>query len=142
MNRSLALLMCSVSLLCACAHETSAPTPKKISDALKLQTGASGRACVRISDIRGYAHNSGVVSIDGGRNYYLATTIMRCHNLDTATAVAFDGPGGEVCGGGASRIKAAGSECVVSNVFEFDNRSAAFAALESANAVLETVAAE
>lgn len=142
MNRSFLLLLCSVGLLSACAQHSSVSTPKKISDALKLQTGASGRACVRISDIRGYAYNNGVVSIDGGRRYYLATTIMRCHNLDTVTAVAFDGPGGEICGGGASRIKAADSECVVSGVFEFDNRSAAFSALESAKAMLEPVAAE
>lgn len=118
--------------LVGCSTGATKMDSLKIADVLSEQTGQKGRSCVRISDIKGYGFDTNVVNIDGRRNYYVATTVMRCHAADMAMAAVFDGPQGEVCGGGSSRIIAGGDECVIGRLFEFDNREQAMAAVAKA----------
>lgn len=110
-------------------------SPPKLSDILTEQSGQNGRACVRVSDIKGYGYSKGVLTIDGRRDYFLATTVMRCHSLDMAVGVAFDGPQNEICGGGNSYIQSKGGRCIISKIFEYDNRKAAFSALDEAKKI-------
>jgi len=133
-------------VLVACGGNTKSTSVAKMSDILKEQTGQSGRTCMRRSDIQGYGFHENVVAIDGRRKYYLATTVQRCHGMETSMAVVFDGPQGEFCGGGASKITNRDRSCTVSNLFEFDSREMAMEALgkakDSAAKRLEAAASE
>lgn len=104
----------------------------KIEDILRENTGQNGRACVRISDIDSYGFDGRTFTINARRKYYLGTTLMRCHNADMAARAVFDGPAGDFCGGGSSRIVVRNARCSVGTLFEFENREAAFAAKDAA----------
>ncbi|MDQ2075199.1 DUF6491 family protein [Marinimicrobium sp. ABcell2] len=104
-----------------------------MSNALLETTGQNGRACVRSTDIRGYGvlkHD--VMSIDGRRNYYLATMLPGCQAMGTTPRAGFESDFGEVCGGGRGTVHIGGEECTIRHLFRFDNRQEAFAAHEQA----------
>ena len=97
-------------------------------DAMLLETtGQNGRACVRSNDIDGYGvlkHN--LVSIDGGRKYYLATLLPGCQSMETSMSALFAGGYGEVCGGGGDKIVTREDNCHIHHMYEFESREDAF----------------
>jgi hypothetical protein len=123
-----------LALLCTgligCSNQQSkAP---HISTMLIEETGQNGRACVRSSRIRGYGilkHD--VISIDGHRDYFLATVRPGCLSLSTSIQAAFSGDFGEVCGGINDKIISGGDSCTIRHIFKFDDRKQAFAVYES-----------
>ncbi len=106
---------------------------RKIGNMLSEHTGQNGRACVRLGDVRSYGVlKDGVVSIDGGRRYYLATFLPGCGDLQTSARALFDGKFGEICGMAMDKVEAGGDTCVINKMFEFENRQQAFAAYDMA----------
>lgn len=131
-SRFLGAAACAV-VLSACAS-TGREVPR-LSAMLADETGQNGRACVRLSEIQGYGVlDDNVLSIDATRNYYLATVLPGCNDLQTSARTLFSGKFGEVCGGGKDRIATGGDSCSIRQMFEFENREQAFAAF---NAVRE-----
>lgn len=119
------------ALLTGCG--TFSSSSPQFHQVLRDTAGQNGRACVRQSDIRGYGVlERDVVSIDGRRNYYLATLQPGCNALSTSPRALFEGRFSEVCGGGRSRLKVGGDTCTFRQIFEFDNRDAAFEAHQQA----------
>ncbi|TVZ41473.1 hypothetical protein P886_0819 [Alteromonadaceae bacterium 2753L.S.0a.02] len=131
-------LMVSSVLLTACATTSDTSGLPTLTDALGEQTGQNGRACVLKSDIKSFGYKDKVLTINARGGYFIATTVMRCHNLDTASLAVFDGPHNEVCGGGSSSV----GDCPIAKIFEFANRSTAFEALETAKAMVTEAAGE
>lgn len=112
-----------------CANQNSIPT---VGSMLGESTGQNGRACVRVNDIRGWgALDNGLISIDGAREYYLATLMPGCHDLHTSIAAMFQGSYSEVCGGGMDGIKVNGDNCQIRQMYEFKDREEAFDLLEN-----------
>ena len=99
-----------------------------ISDTLREATSQNGRACVRTSDIRGYGVQDDVVNIDADSDYYIVTVHPGCLDLQTSMAVMFSGGFSEICGGRIDKIITQDNECSINQIFEFDNRDAAFEA--------------
>lgn len=111
---------------------TSNPSLPRFDTMLQESTGQNGRACVRKSDIDGYGvlkHD--IVSIDGGRKYYLATLMPGCMDIQTSMAALFAGRFIEVCGGSNDRIVTREESCQIRQMFEFESREAAFEVYES-----------
>ncbi|WP_052691920.1 DUF6491 family protein [Teredinibacter purpureus] len=123
--------------LLACTTAGDAVTLPKMADLLAQETGQNGRACVRVSDIDGYGFQHDIVTVDAGRDYYLMTTLTRCHAMAMAVAVVFKGPQNEVCGGGTSSITSTDGRCTISKIFEFDDKDAAFSALKKAQSLID-----
>ena len=119
--------MVFVTLLTACAS-TGSGKPK-MGAMLGETTGQNGRACIRQGDIRGYGVLKGdVISIDGFRNYYLATVLPGCNDLQTSVGAMFSGGFGEVCGGGMDAIATSGGDhCTINKIYKFENRDQAMA---------------
>lgn len=100
---------------------------------LQETTGQNGRACIRHSDIRGYGVlDQDVISIDGRREYYLATVMPGCHSLGTSPRALFEERFSEVCGGGRDKVYIQDDHCTIRQIFEFEDREAAFAAHQKA----------
>lgn len=116
--------------LAACSTSTTNPQIK-IDNILQEQTGQDGRACIRTTNIRGYAVENDLIKIRTSRKYYVATTLYRCHDLDLAPAVAFDDRFGEACAGTAYIVSRDG-RCPIKHVYEFKDREEAFAAIDLA----------
>lgn len=128
------LLMFSASLLTlsACANMGDGQVPS-MSQLLMDATGQKGRACVRKGDIQGYGVlDNNWVSIDGMRDYYLASVLPGCQSLSTSPRALFESRFYEVCGGGSGRLHTDGESCTIQHIFEFDNREEAFAAWRAA----------
>jgi len=99
---------------------------------LREATGQNGRACVRLADIRSYGvlkHD--VVSINAFNGYYLATVLPGCLDLQSSIGALFRGSFGEVCGGAMNRIVTDDDQCLINQVFEFEDRDEAFAIFDS-----------
>lgn len=98
-------------------------------DSMLLEaSGQNGRACVRSHDIDGYGTlKHRVISIDGGRKYYLATLMPGCNTVETSMAALFAGGFGEICGGGRDKIVTRDDHCQIKHMFEFESREDAFA---------------
>lgn len=112
--------------LAACAS-TGRDVPR-LGTMLSDGTGQNGRACIRLGDIQGYGVlKDDIVSIDGVRNYYLATVLPGCNDLPTSIGILFSGDFGEICGQTMDRIVTGGDQCVINQVFEFEDREEAFA---------------
>ncbi len=113
---------------------TSTPIPNY--DALlQAQTKQNGRACIRESDINGYgvlADDVISVSVSKRNQYFLVSTLYRCHSLSISPAIVFSGSFSEFCGGGHDKILTVNEACPVQNIFEFSSREAAFDAFEKA----------
>jgi hypothetical protein len=103
---------------------------------LKETTGQNGRACIQLDDIQSYGVlEGGVISIDSmDGNYYLATVLPGCVDLQTSARALFSGDFGEVCGQTADSIVTGGDRCSINHIFEFDNRKEAF---DTYNQILE-----
>lgn len=113
------------ALLASCATGREVPS---MSEMLRESTGQNGRACVRLSDIRGYGVlENNVVSIDGRTEYYLATVLPGCTDLQTSVRTLFRGDFGELCGQTMDSLSTRGDTCTINQMFEFDNREEAFA---------------
>lgn len=128
MTRAMAVVIAVLSTgLAACATtENKVPPFNKV---LAETIEQNGRACVRQNDIRGYGVlDYEVISIDGRRNYYLATVLPGCNALETSPAALFEGRFSEVCGGGMHKVYAGGDHCTIRQMFKFENREAAFEA--------------
>lgn len=119
--------------LSACAS-TSGDVPP-VTEMLRESTSQNGRACVRQNRIRGYGIlKNDVVSIDAMQNYYLATVLPGCTDLQTSMGALFSGGFGEVCGRSSDKLVTQENRCVINQMFEFENRDEAFATY---NAILE-----
>lgn len=130
------LITLSLALL-SCAANQNVPNYNEL---LGDVTGQNGRACVRTSDIDGYGVLSGdVISIDGGFNYYLATVLPGCMDLNTSIAAMFSSDFGEVCGQSMDRMYTGGDQCTINRMYEFENRGEAFAAYNQAKARREEI---
>lgn len=142
MTRAMAVLIAVLSTgLTACATTDGDVPP--FNEVLAETIGQNGRACVRHSDIRGYGVlDHDVISIDGRRRYYLATVMPGCNALDTSPSALFEERFSEVCGGGMHKVYAGGDHCTIRQMFEFENREAAFEAhrkaVEAYNALRES----
>ncbi|WP_024460550.1 DUF6491 family protein [Marinimicrobium sp. LS-A18] len=120
-----------LAALSACT--TTGESVPSFYDVLAETAGQNGRACVRHSDIRGYGVlDHDVISIDGRRNYYLATVMPGCNALDTSPSALFEERFSEVCGGGMHKVYAGGDHCTIRQMYEFENREAAFEAHRNA----------
>ncbi|WP_339617011.1 DUF6491 family protein [uncultured Gilvimarinus sp.] len=116
-------------------------TMPNISSTLLDTTGQNGRACIDTSDIRGYGVlDQDVISIDARNNYYLATVMPGCNNLETSARAMFSSRFYEVCGGGMDHVRTGGDNCTIRNIFEFANREEAFAAHDAAMAARKAAA--
>lgn len=123
---AIACLTGVVLTLSACA--TPGRDVPSMTEMLRESTGQDGRACVRETDLRGYGVlRDNVLSIDGRRNYYLATVLPGCTDLATSARTMFMGGFGEICGRSMHRVVTRGSACTINQVFQFDNRDDAFA---------------
>ncbi|WP_341938545.1 DUF6491 family protein [Marinimicrobium sp. C2-29] len=115
-------------LVSGCAQWGNDSVPR-FHQILKDTTGQDGRACIRHSDIRGYGVlDEEVISIDARREYYLATVLPGCHALETSPRAIFEERFSEVCGGGRDRVHVEDGHCTIRQIFEFENREAAFEA--------------
>ena len=104
-------------------------------DVLPDTTGQNGRACVQARDIDGYGIlDNHVISIDGGRRYYLATLMPGCNGVSTSSRALFQDRFDDVCGGGMYKLHSGGDTCAIRQLFEFENRQAAFDAYDAAKA--------
>lgn len=129
------------TILASCTNHVR-PTALEIDKAMAELTGQDGRACVRTSDISGYAVDDGVIKIPARRNYYVATTLYSCPHLDFGALALFDSRGFETCGG-RSAVVTRDTRCPIKSIYEFENRKEAFAAIDAMNEKLaEQLAAE
>ena len=120
------------AVVVACA--TTGGNIPSIGKMLAEETGQNGRACVRLDDIRGYGVlDDKVLSIDSSKDYYLATVLPGCNDLQVSMRTLFSGKFGEICGK-TGRVATQGDHCAVNEMFEFETREQAFAAY---NAVVE-----
>ena len=126
-----------IALLSACASTGIDPSPRELNAALTEITQQNGRVCVRQRDITGFAALSdSLVSVSNRtREHYLMVTRFRCPDMEMAPAALFEGAFTEFCGQRDS-ITTRGGRCPVQSVFEFDNRDAAFAALDRAEEMI------
>lgn len=126
--------------LAACATNAGKEPVPQMRELLHQLTEQNGRACVRTSQIRGFGTSKNrVITIDGGRDYYLATTLHSCNDIDTSFRALFVGKFGEVCGNSFSKIVAGGSRCAIGSMYKFESRKEAFAALETARDLRQEV---
>ncbi|MCP8899643.1 DUF6491 family protein [Gilvimarinus xylanilyticus] len=110
------------------ACSTTGGPSTNVSSLLLDATGQNGRACLDVKDIRGYGVLDGdVISINTNREYYLATVLPGCMDLQMSTHAMFKQRFGEICGGGMDSVRTGGDNCTIRNIFEFENRESAFA---------------
>lgn len=121
------------AVLASCASTGNVP---KVGQMLREATGQNGRACIYLHDIQSYGVLEGdVVSIDSmDGNYYLATVLPGCVDLQMSVHALFRGDFGEICGQTADVIATGGDRCSINQIFEFDNRQEAF---DTYNQILE-----
>lgn len=119
--------------LASCA---TGPDVPRMSEMLSEATGQNGRACVEVDDIQGYGVlENDVVSIDAfGGEYYLATVLPGCIDLQTSVRALFESDFFEICGQSGDSIVTGGDRCTIGQIYEFESRDEAFATF---NSVLE-----
>lgn len=101
---------------------------------LREYTEQDGKECVRDGDIRGFGVlDDDVISVEARirGEYYLMTTIYRCHSLGFSTQVAFVGNFAEFCSGGGDKIQTGEEACPIKSIFKFESRELAFEAYEA-----------
>ena len=137
-GRRLFFIMAATLSLAGCSTTESTKLPK-VGDLLAQSSGQDGRACVRQSEIESFGSSGEVITINGrGKQYYLATTVFRCHGLDLSAKALFQGSFNEVCGGGRSNfVTRDGGPCPIAQIFEYSSREDAFQALNDAKTKLE-----
>jgi Family of unknown function (DUF6491) len=126
----------AATLLASCTS-----TPAKLPTMAKMladTTGQNGRACIRTSDIRGFAVRKGkVIVINGGRDHFIASVRPGCTDLETSGTAAFGGDSYEICGGRMDVVAAGDSSCTIDKIFVFEDRKAAHAAYDHAYSLRE-----
>ena len=101
---------------------------------LQEYTEQDGRECIRDSNIRGFGVlDDDVISVESRLRgeYYLMTTIYRCHSLGFSAQVAFVGNFAEFCSGGGDKIHTGEEACPINSIFKFESRELAFEAYEA-----------
>jgi len=129
------LLVIGASLcLSACGSMATRPLPQEMNQALLELTGQDGRACIRISEISGYASLSdSLLSVTTIRkSHALMVTNHRCPALESTSAAVFDGQFTQICGGNRDFIVVVSERCSVRSIFKFDDRQAALDAIDAA----------
>ncbi len=117
-----------VAVLSGCAT-TTLPS---MSELLRDATEQDGRACVDKSDIEGYGVlENNVISIDGERDYYLATVSPGCDDnltisVDRDLGNDFGDDFDRICGEGGDDLGLDDDDCEIHQIFEFDDREDAF----------------
>jgi hypothetical protein len=136
MRRTLAIGLIAASLAACGTTGERQPRPPSLDEMLGQVTEQKGNACLRVSDIKGFAPLSdAMVSVSArGKKHYLLTTMYRCHSLHGSIGVTFAGSFSEVCGGGRGDLVTREEKCPIRHVFEFPSRDDAFAALQAAEA--------
>ena len=131
-------LALTLPLIQACSSSSFSPSSQEMNRALQEITGEDGRACVRTRDISGYGTlNDTTVSVsDKFRGHSLMVTTFRCPAIEASPGAAFKGAFTEFCGRRDS-LFSGGSRCPVQSVFVFENRDAAFEALDQAEALIK-----
>lgn len=128
MIRSLLPALGLAVLVSGCAQWGDGSVPR-FHQILKDTTGQDGRACIKHRDIRGYGVlDEDVISIDARREYYLATVLPGCNALNTSPRAIFEERFSEVCGGGRDKVHVEDEHCTIRQIFEFEDREAAFEA--------------
>lgn len=121
------------ALLSACS--TTGGDVPSVSSMLSEATGQNGRACVWQSRIQGYGVlKNNLISIDGMQNYYLATVLPGCLDLQTSMGALFSSNFHELCGQSMDRIVTREGSCTIGQMYEFESREQAF---DTYNALLE-----
>ena len=141
-NTLIGLLAGLLGTACSTMHERT-PQPPTMDAMLAQLTEQNGRACIRSSDIDGYAPLSDrLVSVSGRRGeYFLVTTLFSCPSLSTAMGVAFSGSFAEICGGGGgNHLSTREESCPIRHIYKFPSREAAFATVKAAKAQREAIA--
>jgi hypothetical protein len=98
---------------------------------LREYTQQDGRECIRDRDIRGFGVlDNDVISVDSRTRgeYFLMTTLYRCHSLGVSAQVAFVGKYPEFCAGGSDKINTGEEACPIKSIFKFESREKAFEA--------------
>ncbi|HEX5057139.1 MAG TPA: DUF6491 family protein [Gammaproteobacteria bacterium] len=118
------------TVLGGCASARGPSTAKILGDT----TGQNGRACVRLNDIQGYGVlDDNIISINTlGQDYYLATVLPGCNDLQTSIGVLFKGGFGEICGQSMNAVATNSDTCAINKIYKFENREAAFASYNDA----------
>jgi hypothetical protein len=135
--KSIVMFCLTLPLVMACGSTAFAPSSQEMNHAMQEVTGQDGRACVRVRDISGYGPlNDTTISVsDKFRSQYIMVTNYRCSGLETSPGAAFKGAFTEFCGRRDS-LFSGGERCPVQSVFEFENRQAAFDAVDKAEALI------
>ncbi|MDJ0657837.1 MAG: DUF6491 family protein [Xanthomonadales bacterium] len=135
-NKPLSLtILLLPALLAGCA---SKPPKPSFDDRMRTVTQQDGKACVRQSDIRGFGSSRDSITIEGRRKkYYVATLLYDCPNLGTAFTIGFADRFNEICGGRGNLIAVGDSTCRIKGLYEFDDRTAAFLAIEAVEKLME-----
>lgn len=139
--RNAALAAAAVFGLSACTNSDTERLPR-VDKLLAEQTGQDGRACVRVNDIRGYAVDGRLININAGRDYYVATTLYQCNDLQMAPRALFDARRFPKACGGSSYIVTRNARCPIQQIFEFEDREQAFEAVKLAKQSLADLKAQ
>ena len=128
----IASILFTILALSACSNlVANLPSNDKL---LKDYTEQDGKECIRDSNIRGFGVlDDDVISVEGRLRgeYYLMTTIYRCHSLGFSVQVAFVGNFAEFCSGGGDKIHTGEEACPINSIFKFESRELAFEAYEA-----------
>lgn len=139
--KTISIATVALAVLTSACSTTGESVPS-LADTLHDVSGQNGRACVDKGDIQGYGVlDDNIISIDGRREYYLATVLPGCLDLVTSIGVAFKGGFGEVCGRTSDSVMTNDSHCTINRMYEFDNRDDAFAAYNQAKQQREALKA-
>ncbi|HEX7028174.1 MAG TPA: DUF6491 family protein [Gammaproteobacteria bacterium] len=123
------ILAILVTVLAACATVSDVPS---LGEMLRQATGQNGRACVRSTEIRNYGTlKDDLVIIRGLSKHYVAVITPGCMDLDSPFRTRFRGGHGEICGGSMDSIITETDECIIRQMFEFEDREHAFITLHS-----------
>jgi len=135
-------LICASLLIAGCSatQKSSSGTPS-MDQMLAQLTEQDGRACIRISDIKGYGPLSDhMLSVSGRRKeHFLVTTMYSCLSMSDSLGVAFSASFAEVCGGGMSRVTTRSESCPIKHIFKFASRDDAFTTIDVAKARREAI---
>lgn len=143
MIRSTIFVLMAGLLAAGCSTVESKPRPPSMDTLLAGLTEQNGRACIRRTDIRGFAVlNDQLLSVSGRRKeHFLVTLPYSCNSLDISFQLAFTGTFSDVCGGGArDQIITREESCPIRHIYSFKSRDEAFATLELARKKREALA--
>lgn len=135
MMRILCIGLLTGLLLTSCGTQEKKPQPPPIDSVLAGLTEQNGRACIKVSNIHGFAALSDqLIGVNSRRGeYFLVTMPYRCYSLSSTYEIAFKGSFLDVCGGGArDRILTAEESCPIKHIYKFESRKEALATLELA----------